>query len=265
MESTYVSPIGRHIEKTELFNTPELLRGMSLHDITTQYGTEGLYTRLQDVLLAHGLHEDETIRAALHLGLRLHQHDTRTNGHYGDHLLRVTLRIIEQYHITDTGIISAALLHDSLEDHALDIVHMVGEDPSEMDVERVRSVARGVLSLIVGPSVTEIINDVTNDPLPSGADKNRAYFMKTLKTVAFSPKGRVIKLSDFTDNAIGNHYTEGPLKLKLDRKYVGCYAIHATGLYLPDSLIAQELRPGLARKISLGFNRTQQRLAMSAL
>lgn len=262
METFTLSPIAEEARHAEIYKTPELLRGLSLHEITKTYGTKGLYTRLQDTLKIHGLEDNMLIQGAINLGLNLHNNDKRTNGHYGDHLLRVTLRIIEKYGFTDPNLIMAAMLHDSVEDHARELVAMVTKE-EVIDEFEAREMAFSLISMMFNTEVSEIVRSVTNDVMPPGEDKNRFYTTKTIKTVTRSPKGRVLKFSDFTDNAIGNHYTEGPLQQRLDQKYLGCYAVHAIGLFLPNSLITGELRLQQLKKIKKGYQNAVTRIALT--
>ena len=52
---------------------------------------------------------------------RLHARDRRQREPYVDHPLRVTIRILSHYRVTDADVLCAALLHDTVEDHADDI------------------------------------------------------------------------------------------------------------------------------------------------
>jgi len=90
-----------------------------------------------------------------------------------------------------------------------------------------------------------------------------AYAKHTMDVVLKSPKGRVLKLADFVDNAAGNHATIGDKQRKLDEKYIEQYRIHMMGLFLPDSLIIGEERQKALRLLSKGHARALGRLAMT--
>lgn len=60
---------------------------------------------------------------------------------------------------------------------------------------------------------------VTNPVYESGRDKHEQYREHVSASMQASPWARVIKASDFTDNAVGLIYTTGPKLVKLARKY----------------------------------------------
>ena len=101
--------------------TPEQVRGLSLGKITERYATLGLYTRIVDTMKREGFGEDKLVQLSLHLGLALHINDVRTNGRYTDHLMRVTLHMLEDFNIKDSNLIAAGPLHDVFEDHPFDV------------------------------------------------------------------------------------------------------------------------------------------------
>ena len=57
---------------------------------------------------------------ALALASRLHARD-RQREPYASHLLRVAIRILSHYRVTDPDVACAALPHDAAEDHAADL------------------------------------------------------------------------------------------------------------------------------------------------
>ena len=78
----------------------------------------------------------------------------------------------------------------------------------------------------------------------------------------YYPKGRVLKLADFIDNAVGNHATIGAKQCKLDEKYIDQYRTHMIGLFLPDSLIIGKERDQALQTLLLGHARALGRLAI---
>jgi hypothetical protein len=95
-----------------------VLATMPLHAITALYGEQGLRERLALETAAFSGADQSRIAAALELAGRLHQADRRQREPYVNHLLRVALRIICHYEVLDADLTCAALLHDSVEDHA---------------------------------------------------------------------------------------------------------------------------------------------------
>jgi hypothetical protein len=244
--------------------TPEDVRGLSLGKLTEKFGTIGLYTRLIDTLEREGFEDNELVQMSLQLGLTLHANDVRTNGHYTDHLMRVTLRLLEDFKIKDPDLIAAGPLHDVLEDHPRDLVlALTGEKPVERSTARV--IGKEILSRMTNSKVADIVSAVTNPDIELGQDKIAVYTEHTNDIVLNSPKGRVLKLADFGDNAAGNHTTIGEKQHKLDEKYVDQYRIHMMGLFLPDSLIVGEERQIALRLLAKGHARALGRLAACSM
>jgi HD domain len=99
----------------------QLIPGMPLHAITSVYGEAGLRERLRAEIDQFPAADLARVRSALALASQLHASDARQREPYVNHLLRVTVRILSHYRITDPDVACAALLHDSVEDHAQDI------------------------------------------------------------------------------------------------------------------------------------------------
>lgn len=243
--------------------TPDHVRGLSLGRVTEEFGTIGLYTRMVDTLQQTGLIENDLVMHGLQLGLALHTDDMRTNGHYNDHLLRVTLHMIEDFGIRDPNLIAAGPLHDSFEDHPRDLVlTLTGEKPATRAEAMV--LGRQALARLTNEEVVDIILAVTNPEVPEGANKLDVYTDHTRELVLRHPKPRVLKLADFHDNADGNHATIGDKQRRLDEKYIRQFRIHRMGLYLPDSLITGKERQQALHMLSVGHARALGRLGMSA-
>lgn len=241
--------------------TPEIVRGLSLGEITEKYGTLGLYTRTIDSLQRNGFGDNELVQLSLHLGLALHSNDERTSGHYTDHLMRVTLHLLDNFHIKDPNIIAAGPLHDVFEDHPFDLaMTLTGEMASS--IESARVIGRIALAKLTNQEVVDIIVSVTNPDIEPGENKQTAYSEHISNLVLQKPKARVLKLADFEDNAAGNHATIGDLQRKLDLKYIDQYRIHAMGLFLPDSLIIGPERQQALRVLTIGHARALARLAI---
>jgi hypothetical protein len=240
--------------------TPDHVRGLSLGKLTEQYGTIGLYTRLIDTLEQTGLGDNELVQISLQLGLALHANDTRTNGHYNDHLMRVTLRMLEDFNIRDPNLIAAGPLHDTFEDHPRDLIlALTGEAIN--DKETALSIGHQALASITNEEVADIVWAVTNPLVEPGGNKLERYAEHTTQLVFRKPKPRVLKLADFSDNAVGNHATIGEKQRKLDEKYIRMYRIHKLGLFLPDSLIKGKERTQALHLLSKGHARALGRIA----
>jgi hypothetical protein len=98
-----------------------LLAVMRLHAITAVHGQDGLRERL--LIEAERLPAEDRNRVgtALAWTSRLHERDRRQREPYACHPLRVTIRILSHYQVTDPDVACAALLHGAVEDHANDV------------------------------------------------------------------------------------------------------------------------------------------------
>jgi (p)ppGpp synthase/HD superfamily hydrolase len=85
-----------------------LLPTMPLHAITATRGEAGLRERLALEIASFPDEDQQRIERTLDLAVRLHAADRRQRESYVNHLLRVAIRIISHYHITDAAAICAA-------------------------------------------------------------------------------------------------------------------------------------------------------------
>ena len=175
-----------------------LLATMPLHAITAVHGEAGLRERL---LIEAGQFPDvgrERVEGALGLMARLHAGDRRQREPYACHPLRVTIRILSHYQVSDPDVACAALLHDTVEDHAEDIARGG------------REAALAVLAEQFGERTAGLVGAVTNPVWEAGRDKHEQYREHVAESLDGSPWARVIKVSDITDNAVGLFHTTGP-------------------------------------------------------
>jgi hypothetical protein len=91
-----------------------LLAQMRLHTITSVHGEAGLPERLLLEIARFPAAERARAEKALALASRLHAPDRRQREPYANHLLRVTIRILSHYRVTDPDLACAALLHDAV-------------------------------------------------------------------------------------------------------------------------------------------------------
>lgn len=232
------------------------ISGWKLSEITRRYGTLGLYKKAEDSLEKAGLFADKEVRFALELSMALHANDLRTNGHYMDHILRVGIRIIDVFGIHDPAIIKASFLHDAVEDHADDLAELA--TTPKLDP---RETALDYICQQFGYETAELVGWVTN-PIFDPEHKLEQYEAHLRHLIISSPKARVIKLSDFIDNAVGNHYTTKEKQAKLDTKYLPMYRLHKYGLLAPDSLIKDPLKTEVLRQLTNGQLRAMARVAL---
>jgi len=224
---------------------PAHVRGMPLHAVTEVYGEAGLRTRFLQEIEDFPEAEQETLRDALELAARLHRDDWRVREPYVNHLLRVATRIITYYGVRDVDVVCAALLHDTVEDH-----------PDELGGSTAQALA--TLAGRYSPRVAELVAAVTNPVYSPDRDHHEQYREHVAESLAGSPWGRVIKLSDFTDNGVGVIHTSGPKVESAARKYAPLVPILRELLALPDTPLRPEVRAHIDGQLDLA----EQRFAM---
>ena len=126
--------------------------------------------------------------------------------------------------------ICAALLHDSIEDHA--------EDLSAAG----RAGAFTLLTAAYGEWVAELVAAVTNPVFAPGTDKDSQYREHVTDSLAAYPWARVIKLSDFTDNGVGLIHTTGNKAVRLARKYAPLVPALEDLTARPDTPLTDEVK-----------------------
>jgi (p)ppGpp synthase/HD superfamily hydrolase len=211
---------------------------MRLHAITAVHGEDGLRERLLMEAARFPAADRARIRAALALMSRLHERDRRQREPYACHPLRVTVRILSHYHVTDADVACAALLHDTVEDHA-DGIARGG-----------REAALAVLGSQFGGRTAELVAAVTNPAWEPGRDKHQQYREHVTASLEASPWARVIKVSDITDNAVGLPYTTGPKLPELARKYLPLVAPLREFVLRCDTPLDADVKDMIARQLT---------------
>jgi HD domain len=192
---------------------PGYLRTMPLHAITEVYGEQGLRDRLRLEVGDLPGPDQQRLLEALDLASELHRDQRRVREPYLNHLLRVTLRIIVYYHVTDVEVLTAALLHDAVEDQPWRLVGQPEQGPPPT------AEALAVISQRFGPRVARLVEVVTNPDWDPQRDRNEQYRTHVAEALEYEPWARVIKISDFTDNGVGVIHTTGPKVVKAATKY----------------------------------------------
>ena len=223
-----------------------LLATMRLHTITAVHGEAGLRERLLIEIAQFPAADHARAEDALALASRLHARDTRQREPYANHVLRVTIRILSHYRVTDPDVACAALLHDAVEDHAQDLAPGGG-----------RQAALAVLAGRFGGRTAELVAAVTNPVYEPGRDEHEQYREHVIASLGASPWARVIKASDFTDNAVGLPYTTGPKLPELARKYRPLAPALRELIARPDT----PLDPGVKNMIAGQLDNAEERFA----
>lgn len=226
---------------------------MSLHDLTEFHGTDGLVKRLYYELEEFEPEERAMIQQAFVVASILHAEDPRFGEPYINHPLRVGLRLISHYKVDDADVICAALLHDTVEDHADKLA-----GPNKTGTDH-REAALSSLALWFNPRVSEIVRALTNPIVPDGQDKNEVYYAHINELVRLEdPWPTIIKLSDFTDNATGIFYTRGPKVNRIALKYYPVVDIFKLALLRTDLPISDEVKEHIRQQLDT----TTDRLAL---
>ena len=176
-----------------------LVASMPLHAITSVHGEVGLRERLLIEIAQFSAVDRARAGDALTMASRVHARDRRQREPYANHLLRVTVRIVSHYRVADSDVICAALLHDAVEDHAEDITPC-----------GTRQAAFATLAGQFGHRTADLVAAVTNPVYTPGRDKHEQYREHVAASLLAEPWARVIKTSDFADNAVGLIHTTGP-------------------------------------------------------
>jgi (p)ppGpp synthase/HD superfamily hydrolase len=230
-----------------------LLAQMPLHAITSVHGEPGLRERLAIETASFAPADRDRVQQALTLASLLHAADRRQRGPYMNHLLRVAIRVISHYRAADPDLACAALLHDAVEDHASNLAHGGGQPE-----------ALAALAAQFGDRVADLVAAVTNPPFEPGRDAHQQYREHVTDSLAACPQARVIKISDFTDNAVGLIHTTGPKLRRLAGKYAPLVPVLRELINRPDTdadvkgQITAQLDSAAARFAALGHDPSQQ-------
>jgi hypothetical protein len=221
---------------------------MPLVRVSIEHGTEGLRQRLQSNLARIGLADNELIQASIVLGLDLHSGDRRTYEPYSGHLLRSTIRLIEQLGITDPEVIATEPLHDSLEDHSEELIRRFLDMPVPVDLRVKRELGREGLKVFAdeygAERVPGYVWSLSTPIRPKNVPKIPHYLGHTKKIVILGePESAAGKNADFLDNVDTPIELEDPNKRAyLDLKQVGAYPLHIASLQREDSIVPPEFR-----------------------
>ncbi len=181
---------------------PRMLLSMPLHAITEVYGEAGLRERFQLELESFPPADRDQLTEALDLAAKLHGEDRRVREPYLNHLLRVAIRIIRYYRVHDVDVLTAALLHDAVEDHPSELSGIAEGTHAELTDAAIAELARRF-----NQRVAELVRSVTNPEYDPDRDRHEQYREHVAASLDRDPWARVIKVSDFTDNGVGVVHT----------------------------------------------------------
>jgi (p)ppGpp synthase/HD superfamily hydrolase len=229
---------------------PARLLSMPLHAVTEVYGEAGLRDRL--ALELHRLPEEDrsTVEDATRWAAALHAEQRRTREPYLNHVLRVTIRILCYYRVTDVDVVVAALLHDAVEDQPWAIL-----DRLEDDTPPPHAAALAVIAGRYGDRAARLVEALTNPIYDPARDADEQYREHVKEALTAEPWARVVKLSDFTDNGAGVVHAVGPKVERAARKYTPLVPILRELLAMPDTPLAPDVKEHIGRQIDLAAAR----------
>ena len=225
------------------------LRTMPLHAVTEVYGEQGLRDRFALEIQALPEADQSRLRSALELAARLHQEQRRVREPYLNHLLRVTLRILCYYHVRDVEVLTAALLHDAVEDQPWALTGRPESGPPPT------TEALAVLAREFGDRVRILVAAVTNPDYDPDRDRNEQYRAHVAQALEHEPWARVIKISDFTDNGVGVIHTTGPKVIKAATKYAPLVPVLRELLSRPDTPLSPQVKQHINEQLDLAEER----------
>jgi hypothetical protein len=223
-----------------------LLPTMPLHAVTSVYGEAGLGQRLLIEIAGLPRADRARVDRARSFMSLVHAGDRRQREPYANHPLRVAIRILSHYGVRDPDVACAALLHDTVEDHAADF----GSDGTAQ-------AALGVLAGMFGARAAGLVAAVTNPSWEPGRDRDEQYREHVAASLEASPWARVIKVSDFTDNGVGLFHTTGPKLTRLAGKYRPLAPVLRELIMRADT----PLEPGVKDKIAARLDEAEDRFA----
>ncbi len=106
-----------------------------------------------------------------------------------------------------------------------------------------------------GDRTAALVAPVTNPEWEPGRDEHEQYREHVLASLAASPWARVIKASDFTDNAVGIIHTTGPKLSKLARKYGPLVPALRELILRPDTPLDADVKDMIAAQLDAAQGR----------
>lgn len=188
---------------------------LSRDDGSINWGTSSVEEFHDSMMYASYLHRDQTRANRANL--------PRTP--YIEHPLRNTLRLM-RWGETDGEVLTASILHDTIEDCA----DKISERP-ELSPEQQRAISIQKMNDRYGTEVGSILVGVSNDIMPAGTPKQEKVknYLKHFSQSIKDPKVMVVKVADLYDNAAGLHHNfiDGQYKMvkHLHKKYTAAVAI----------------------------------------
>ena len=250
-------------------------QGSPLHVLAETAGEAGLRTRWRDETAAAPAPDRVRWDRALALAGHLHDADRWGDQPYVNHLLRVAIRLRSEYDVRDPAVLCAALLHDSVEDHAwrlartMELAAPAGwavpaapqPPPDRAGLLTAATVALNRLAGWFGAPVADLVEAVTNPPPDPGRDRHLQYRDHLLVSLRANPWARVVKASDFVDNAGTIQPSAGPRARRTAEKYRTVAPLLCDLVALPDTPLAGAARARVLTELTTVTRRLDRLLA----
>jgi (p)ppGpp synthase/HD superfamily hydrolase len=176
---------------------------------------------LQHEAVEVGMDRD-VISSAVDLATILHAHQSRGNrGNfvttpYIEHPLRNAVRLL-RLGVTNQDVITAVILHDTVEDGADVFVKKFYNEVSTNDELESRAILSDYISKAYGSNVARLVEAVTNDYIADTekskmtlAQKNMGYLIHVRDNIKGDAEVILVKITDFVDNASGLYHNDIP-------------------------------------------------------
>lgn len=242
----------------ELPRDREVLRTLPLHTITQQYGQGGLEERFRLELERFDPAERAFIQSAGQLAVQVHADQRRSNEPYANHVLRVGIRVMSQYHfdVDDPHVIAGGFLHDSLEDQLEKLAAMARrKKPTLFET------ATQTLHEKFGEETTGIVRALTNPEFDKSKDWMLAYKEHVWLSLNATPKAIPDKVSDTSENASGILYSPPQRIQHFATKYSPMIPLYRKLIVLPEAPFKPEIRVKLLKQMDVTEARFEAILA----
>ena len=220
---------------------------MPLHTITEVLGYPGLVRRFELEKASFSPEEQAQLQKAFEWSMDLHAGQTRKREPYGNHILRVAIRIMPHYGVWDVNLITASLLHDTVEDHKFKLTG----DPKATDEEALK-----VIEAAFNADVAGLVRSVTNPEYKEGKGRLEQY-QDHIRHILndHDPRVRILKVSDFTDNATSVVYLpEKDARYRAER-YSSLVPIYTEAILRPDTPLSDEAKTHIAEQMEETWKR----------
>lgn len=215
---------------------------------------------VSEVQSEFGLSAVEPVRAALTTAATLHINDFRKSERaqlerppYIEHPLRVALRPLRYFPHVSLPVVIAAVLHDTVEDHARDFFG------NTLPEHESRSRLLAEYGDKFGSAVERVVRKVTNPIFPAtatAAAKREMYAHHVRESIIDDADAFMVKFSDFVDNAGSLHLTNDagdPQTIHLLSKYAPLFPVFEEGISVLFSGVQQEEMRDRLHKIQSEF------------